>query len=204
MQIKTRLVYEDDDLFCNFQQALGNNVTRINVLKASNELVSQIDSGDSVIIVAGENDWDGAIRLLEKMKKERTPVHAIVSSPPALQKTIAQMDAAEAQLNKNGASLSKTAGDQHGGALNFSELIEKRLGGFVKKLRASEGSNLYDLLIQAVEKPLIKLVLKETSGNQVQAAQLLGMHRNTLRKKMKELKISVLKKKSAIVFDPLI
>ena len=43
--------------------------------------------------------------------------------------------------------------------------------------------------MQRVEKPLITLVLKKTAGNQVRAASLLGINRNTLRKKIKELGI---------------
>jgi two-component system nitrogen regulation response regulator GlnG len=42
-----------------------------------------------------------------------------------------------------------------------------------------------------VEEPLITLVLRETNGNQMQAADLLGMNRNTLRKKITEFRISV-------------
>ena len=42
-----------------------------------------------------------------------------------------------------------------------------------------------------MERPLIKLVLKKTRANQVHAAQLLGINRNTLRKKIKELNIDL-------------
>jgi len=45
------------------------------------------------------------------------------------------------------------------------------------------------MVLQRVEKPLITLVLKKTEGNQVRAAHLLGINRNTLRKKIKELGI---------------
>jgi two-component system nitrogen regulation response regulator GlnG len=49
--------------------------------------------------------------------------------------------------------------------------------------------DIYSMVIQRVEKPLISLVLKKTEGNQVRAAHLLGINRNTLRKKIKELGI---------------
>lgn len=53
------------------------------------------------------------------------------------------------------------------------------------------------MLISAVERPLIAHALKETNGNQIQAAQLLGMNRNTLRKKITEFRIPVKRHKMA-------
>lgn len=52
-------------------------------------------------------------------------------------------------------------------------------------------SNLYKTIIEEVEKPLIQIVLKENGGNQSKAAKTLGINRNTLRKKIEELKINV-------------
>jgi Fis family transcriptional regulator len=46
--------------------------------------------------------------------------------------------------------------------------------------------HLHDLVITGVEKPLVEMVLKETNGNQTQAANILGINRNTLRKKIQE------------------
>jgi Fis family transcriptional regulator len=45
-------------------------------------------------------------------------------------------------------------------------------------------SGLYDLVVNCVERPLLEAVLKQTEGNQTLAAQVLGINRNTLRKKM--------------------
>ncbi|MGH7231435.1 MAG: helix-turn-helix domain-containing protein, partial [Nitrospiraceae bacterium] len=59
----------------------------------------------------------------------------------------------------------------------------------------SSARNLHQMLISAVERPLITLALKETNGNQIQAAQLLGVNRNTLRKKITELRIPVKREK---------
>lgn len=53
----------------------------------------------------------------------------------------------------------------------------------------SEG--LYDRILCEVEKPLIELSLAATRGNQIRAARLLGVNRNTLRKKIQRLKIPV-------------
>ena len=52
-----------------------------------------------------------------------------------------------------------------------------------------ETGDIYSMVLHHVEKPLITLVLKKTEGNQVRAASLLGINRNTLRKKVKELGI---------------
>jgi two-component system nitrogen regulation response regulator GlnG len=47
------------------------------------------------------------------------------------------------------------------------------------------------MLISAIERPLITKALQETKGNQIQAAELLGLNRNTLRKKIHDLHIPV-------------
>ena len=61
--------------------------------------------------------------------------------------------------------------------------------------RAHDGSlpaeGLYDRVLREVERPLIELSLAATRGNQVRAARLLGVNRNTLRKKIQKLRIPV-------------
>ncbi len=54
---------------------------------------------------------------------------------------------------------------------------------------------LYDKIIREVERPLIMLSLEATGGNQLKTADLLGINRNTLRKKIRELDIEVLRSK---------
>jgi two-component system, NtrC family, nitrogen regulation response regulator GlnG len=68
----------------------------------------------------------------------------------------------------------------------LEEIVERKLMECVRGLREHASANLYDLMIGLVEKPLLRAVLRETGGNQVRAAQILGINRNTLRKKLVE------------------
>lgn len=48
---------------------------------------------------------------------------------------------------------------------------------------------IYKLIIQSVEKPLIEHILERTAGNQLMAARILGINRNTIRSKIRKLGI---------------
>lgn len=48
-------------------------------------------------------------------------------------------------------------------------------------------SGLYDRILQEIERPLLSIALAECRGNQLRAAELLGLNRNTLRKKLRDL-----------------
>jgi two-component system nitrogen regulation response regulator GlnG len=56
-----------------------------------------------------------------------------------------------------------------------------------------ETGDIYNVVLQQVERPLICFVLEKTRSNQVKAADILGINRNTLRKKILELGIEVKK-----------
>lgn len=72
---------------------------------------------------------------------------------------------------------------------SLESYLEVKTGEFVKGMRNGSARNLHPILIAAVERPLITSALKETRGNQIQAAELLGLNRNTLRKKIVNLHI---------------
>ena len=77
--------------------------------------------------------------------------------------------------------------------MSLSLSVEKHLKEFFKFHRGKLPSpGLYSRVINEVEKPLISISLIATKGNQIKASKLLGLNRNTLRKKIKELKIKVL------------
>jgi two-component system nitrogen regulation response regulator GlnG len=69
---------------------------------------------------------------------------------------------------------------------SLEEILERKMQESVRSARGQAQANLHALMIGVVEKPLLRAVMRETRGNQVRAAQLLGINRNTLRKKLKE------------------
>jgi two-component system nitrogen regulation response regulator GlnG len=69
----------------------------------------------------------------------------------------------------------------------LEQLVEQKLAECVRGLGTRESANLYDLMLGLIERPLLRAVLRETGGNQLRAAALLGINRNTLRKKLRAL-----------------
>ncbi|MBI2466697.1 MAG: hypothetical protein HYV62_02570, partial [Candidatus Rokubacteria bacterium] len=67
--------------------------------------------------------------------------------------------------------------------------VQQKLAECVRGLGSRESANLYELMLSLVERPLLEAVLRETGGNQLRAAALLGINRNTLRKKLRALGI---------------
>lgn len=72
---------------------------------------------------------------------------------------------------------------------SIKEFLEAKLNSFIGKLANIERADLYDTVISEVEKALLSIVLKETNGNQIRAAKMLGINRNTLNKKLKKYKL---------------
>lgn len=70
---------------------------------------------------------------------------------------------------------------------HFEQRISHDLSDLVRTLQLSEQNGLYRAVMERVERPLFALVLEATGGNQLKAARLLGMNRNTLRKRLRLL-----------------
>ncbi len=67
--------------------------------------------------------------------------------------------------------------------------FKERLAAVLSSVNEGGAGDLYTHTIRSVEKPLLELVLRESGGNQLRTARILGMNRNTLRRKLQDLGI---------------
>ena len=78
-------------------------------------------------------------------------------------------------------------------SVSLEKLVKSKLEVLFRQQRETEVSlnGLYEIVMEAVEKPLIELSLSSCRGNQVKTAQMLGINRNTLKKKIDNYKIRI-------------
>ena len=69
---------------------------------------------------------------------------------------------------------------------NLPDNIEILLDKYIKDLEGEEPKSIYNLVIQSVEKPLLIYIMNYAQVNQSRAAKILGLNRNTLRKKLEQ------------------
>ena len=72
---------------------------------------------------------------------------------------------------------------------HIEQCVRESLEMYFRDLRGTEPDGLYDMVLRAVELPLLEVVMQQASQNQSRAAEWLGMNRNTLRKKLAEHKL---------------
>jgi len=66
---------------------------------------------------------------------------------------------------------------------------ERALSDYFSNLNGHKPAHLYDMVLREVEEPLFRAVLDYSAGNQCRAAKMLGIHRNTLSRKIGEYKL---------------
>ena len=89
-------------------------------------------------------------------------------------------------VRKNGRTRSASTTRSNGKELPLRTHTERALIDYFASLNGHRPAHLYDLVLREVEEPLLKAVLDYTEGNQVRAADILGINRGTLRKKLKQ------------------
>jgi Fis family transcriptional regulator, factor for inversion stimulation protein len=141
---------------------------------------------DAVIVEVKPGSSDGTASIPANIDHSHTLV--ITGSRSALKRASKLM---QVMARQSAAGVSKKE------ALSLEDYLEWKMGDFVKGMRDGSGRNLHPMLINAIERPLITKALQETKGNQIQAAELLGLNRNTLRKKIHDLHIPVKRNRHA-------
>jgi Fis family transcriptional regulator, factor for inversion stimulation protein len=71
----------------------------------------------------------------------------------------------------------------------IAESVQRTLDQYFRDLDGEKPSAIYDMVIRNVERPMLEFMLRQTNGNQTVAAQLLGINRNTLRRKLAEYEL---------------
>ena len=71
-----------------------------------------------------------------------------------------------------------------GGSSKLGESVKESLEDYFIYLEGEQPHAIYDMVLACVEKPMLEYILNKVGGNQSKAAKILGINRNTLRKKM--------------------
>ncbi|MBT6416332.1 nitrogen regulation protein NR(I) [Candidatus Puniceispirillum sp.] len=143
---------------------------------AENGLPSKVFSTDAKRLLKTWY-WPGNVRELENMVHRLLVLHnEDVIDVDAVATELSQQDKAEEDQNESD---------------NISQSVDAHIRRYFDALKGGlPAPGLHGRIMREVELPLITATLEITRGNQVKAADILGMNRNTLRKKIKELGIT--------------
>ena len=127
--------------------------------------------------------WPGNVRELENLIRRMCALYA---------EDVISARIVERELREETGRTS-----QGEGPISLSTLVERHLAAdFASQPDGLPPRGLYDRVLQEVEAPLIRLTLAATRGNQIRAAEILGLNRNTLRKKIHDLGIQPVRTKA--------
>ncbi len=125
-------------------------------------------------------DWPGNVRELENLMRRI----AVLYSESVIDARMVAESLSAGAARRDGKSGGRHADETLG------QSVERHLRAY---FAAHQGRlpahGLYDRILQEIERPLLTICLEATRGNQIKAAELLGLNRNTLRKKLRELDI---------------
>ena len=127
--------------------------------------------------------WPGNVRELENLVRRLAALYS---------QEVIGLDIVEAELGQSSPPTHRPPRSAAGEGLGAA--VERHINDYFAAHRgALPAAGLYDRVLREVERPLIVASLAATRGNQIKAAHLLGLNRNTLRKKIRELDIPVVR-----------
>ena len=142
--------------------------------------VKSID-GESLLRLQAHR-WPGNVRELENLIRRTAALYSQQNiTIDVVERELAEISHAKENMSADSESLSETV---------ERYLIEH----FATYGDALPPNGLYEKIISEIEKPLLSISLSSVRGNQVRAAEMLGLNRNTLRKKIRELGIEVIRR----------
>ena len=151
--------------------------------KSYKEGLSKKNISEEAINELKKYKWPGNIRELENFIRRLVVLTA--------SNKITHSDIIK-NLSKTNTMITESNSNNGLEKISLSMSVEQHLKNFFKLHKGKlPSSGLYSRIINEVERPLISICLNATKGNQIKASKLLGLNRNTLRKKIKELKIKV-------------
>ena len=130
-----------------------------------------------------KHNWPGNVRELENIVRRLAALYA----QETITLEVVQQELAE--LN---------AQSHHGSLDNEPDNLSAAIELHIKAYFEAHGDTLpppglYDRILKELERPLISITLEATNGNQIKSSQILGLNRNTLRKKIRDLNIPITK-----------
>lgn len=126
--------------------------------------------------------WPGNVRELENLVRRLAALYS---------QEVIGIEVVEAELSSVAPSTDSPVAVESEG---LGATVERHLRDyFAAHTDSLPAAGVYDRVLREVEKPLITLALEATRGNQIKAAHVLGLNRNTLRKKIKDLDIQVVR-----------
>jgi len=127
--------------------------------------------------------WPGNVRELENMVRRLAALYS---------QEVIGLDVIDAELAE--APPPAMATTESAGGEGLAAAVERHITDYFTAHRGTQpAAGLYDRVLREIERPLIVATLGATRGNQIKAAHVLGLNRNTLRKKIRELDIPVVR-----------
>ena len=131
-----------------------------------------------------QHHWPGNVRELENL------VQRLAALYPQEKITV--------ELVENELSAARPSGSTGDAGAITEQQLQASVSAFIAQLLEDNADgepfdNLYSTVLREIEEPLINMTLRATRGNQIKAAKVLGLNRNTLRKKIKDLDLQVMR-----------